>query len=419
MTEIKPPSDFIADESSVEGIEIYKPAPVVEEERPVVDFECPQCGATTAFGVAEGGLTCTHCGYYEPPEKPIAGKGAEELEFKVETLERAAHGWGEERKELECENCGAITSLPQGDLTLTCPFCASNKVIQRQANQDALRPRFVIPFKLEAEAVRKAVEEWLGSSWMTPGSLRRLADLERMTAIYLPFWTFDAATTADWRAQVGHTQTERYRSGGEWKTRTVTVWRWESGHVDLRFDDLLVDGTTRVSDVLLNRVKQFDLNQLAPYEPKYLAGFHAHSYDVELEKAWDTARAQMRESTRQACRSQASTRKIRSFSMNLDFSNETWRYILVPAYLAPYAYRDNNYQVVVNAQTGAIAGQRPADWAKIAVVLGAAFVPGAIAALLGLIPGLQIAMLVGFGLLAIAVVIAIVVVIQALRLDDV
>ena len=419
MTEIKPPSDFIADESAVEGIEVYKPAPVVEEERPVVAFECPQCGATTAFGVAEGGLTCTHCGYYEPPEKPIAGKGAEELEFKVETLERAAHGWGEERKELECENCGAITSLPQGDLTLTCPFCASNKVIQRQANQDALRPRFVIPFKLEAEAVRKAVEEWLGSSWMTPGSLRRLADLERMTAIYLPFWTFDADTTADWKAQVGHTRTERYRSGGEWKTRTVVVWHWESGHVDLTFDDLLVDGTTRVSDLLLNRVKQYDLNQLAPYEPKYLAGFHAHSYDVELEKAWDVARAQMRERTREACRSQASRPKIRNFSMNLDFSKETWRYILVPTYLAPYAYRDNSYQVVVNAQTGAIAGQRPADWAKIAAVLGAAFVPGAIAALLGLIPGLQIAMLVGFGLLAIAVVIAIVVVINALRLDDV
>jgi hypothetical protein len=419
MTKIKPPPDFIPADSSIEGIEIFKPEPKQTEEQPVVEFECPQCGASTAYSVSEGGLTCTHCGFYEPPEKPIAGKGAEELEFKVETLERAAHGWGEARRDLECQNCGAITSLPQDALTLTCPFCDSNKVIQRQANQDALRPRFVIPFKLEAEACLEAVREWLGSSWLTPGSLRRLADLDRLTAIYLPFWTFDAKTTADWRAEVGHTRTERYRSGGEWKTRTVTDWRWESGQVDLNFDDLLVDATTRVSALLLDRADEYDLNQLAPYEPKYLAGFHALSYDVELEQAWMKARAKMREHTRAACRSQASTQKIRNFSMSLDFAQETWRYILVPAYLAPYNYGGNTYQVVINAQTGTIAGQRPADWTKIAIVLGSAFVPGVFASLLGLLTGFHIASLVGLGLLGVAAMIAIVVVVMALRLDDV
>jgi ribosomal protein L37AE/L43A len=398
MTKIKPPSDFIPDNSAVEGIEIYKPQPKKVEDQPVVDFACPQCGATTAYGISEGGLTCTHCGFYEPPAKPVAGKGAEEFEFKVETLERAAHGWGEERRD---------------------PFCNSNKVIQRQANQDALRPRFVIPFKLEAEACLKAVREWLGSSWMTPGSLRRLADMERLTAIYLPFWTFDARTLADWKAEVGHTKTERYRSGGEWKTRTVTVWRWESGHVNVDFDDLLIDATTRVSDLLLQRADEYDLNQLAPYEPKYLAGFHALSYDVELEHAWNKARAKMRERTRAACRSQASTSRIRNFSMSLDFSDEAWRYILVPAYLAPYNYGGNTYQVVVNGQTGTIAGQRPADWAKIAIVLGAAFAPGVFASLLGLFTGIHLSSLVGLGLLGIAAIIAIVVVIMALRLDDV
>lgn len=419
MTEIIPPSDYIPDESSIEGIEIFKPEAKKAEEQPVVEFECPQCGASTAYSVSEGGLACTHCGFYEPPEKPIAGKGAEEFEFKVETLERAAHGWGEERRDLECQNCGAITSLPKDALTLTCPFCDSNKVIQRQANQDALRPRFVIPFKLEAEACLKTVREWLGSSWLTPGSLRRLADMERLTAIYLPFWTFDAKTTADWRAEVGHTKTERYLSGGEWKTRTVTVWRWESGHVALDFDDLLIDATTRVSDLLLDRADAYDLNQLAPYEPKYLAGFHALSYDVELEQAWSKARAKMREHTRSACHSQASTSQIRNFSMSLDFSEEMWRYILVPAYLAPYKYGGNTYQVVVNAQTGTIAGQRPADWTKIAVVLGAAFLPGAFASLLGLFTGIPLASIVGLGMLGIAAVIAIVVVVMALRLDDV
>ncbi|MGD8814635.1 MAG: zinc ribbon domain-containing protein [Anaerolineales bacterium] len=419
MTKPFPPPGYVPTASTVEGIQLFKPAPQQDETRPVVTFECPQCGATTAYGVAEGGLTCTHCGYYEPPEKPIVGKGADEFEFKVETLERVAHGWGQERRDLVCEHCGARTSIPGGSLAITCPFCGSNQVILRSANQDALRPKFLIPFQVEMNACREAIRDWLGSSWMTPRPLRKLADVHRLTSMFLPFWTFDALTRADWRAEVGHTKTERYRSGGEWKTRTVTVWRWESGHVDLRFDDVLIDGTTRVSKLLLGRIKDFDLKQLAAFEPKYLAGFHAQSYDIELEPAWGEARGIMRERTRLACRSQASTSKIRNFSMNLDFSEETWRYILVPTYLAPYTYGDRTFQIIVNAQTGVIAGQRPADWGKIAAVLGTGLLPGVLIALIGVIFGSEIFALAGAGLFGIAAIIAIVVIIMASRLDDV
>ncbi len=102
MTAPFPPPNYIPTESTVEGIEIYMPAPEGEGAQPhreIVDFKCPQCGATTAYSIADGGLTCAHCGYHEPPPKEIVGKGADEFEFKVETIERAAHGWGEQRSE--------------------------------------------------------------------------------------------------------------------------------------------------------------------------------------------------------------------------------------------------------------------------------------------------------------------------------
>ena len=174
------------------------PAPSDEGEyRETVYFACPQCGATTAYSASDGGLTCTHCGYYEPPEKEVVGKAAERFEFTVETMERAAHGWGEARKELQCQGCGAYTSIPVDSLTHTCAFCGSNKVIQRQAPQDVLRPRFLIPFKIETDACHTIAREWLGSSWMTPGSLKRLAQVAHFTGIYLPFWTFGALCTLE------------------------------------------------------------------------------------------------------------------------------------------------------------------------------------------------------------------------------
>jgi predicted RNA-binding Zn-ribbon protein involved in translation (DUF1610 family) len=420
-----PPSGYILADSAVSGIEVYMPAPPDSgPHQEVVDFKCPQCGATTAYSATDGGLTCTHCGYYEAPQKAVVGKRADQFEFTVDTLQRAAQGWGEARKEMACESCGALTSVPLDSLAHTCTFCGSNKVIQRQAPQDTLRPRFLVPFKIDAAACARIASQWLGSSWMTPADLRSIAALGAFTAIYLPYWTFDSTTSADWKAEVGHSKTQRYYENGEWKERTVIEWRWESGHAQLGIDDLIVPGAQRISARLLGQIQSFDLNALAPYEPKYLAGMQAQAYDIPLEKAWETARQQMREKTRQACLGQASTSNVRNFSMNLDFSNESWRYILLPVYLTAYTYASQTYQAMVNGQTGAIAGQRPVDWNKLWLVILLALLPGACLGLLGLVTiplagiGAAIGIL-GFILLVIGIVVTVVLYNQANAMDDI
>ncbi len=416
MTQPFPPPGFIRVESAIPGIVVYAPAPEEDEAQPaIVEFKCPQCQATTAYSVVDGGLRCAHCGYYEPPARAIVGKGAQGFEFTVETLSIAsqAHGWGETRQELQCQNCNARATLPPGRLTHTCPFCGSNRVLQQAAPQDALRPRFLIPFKIEANACRPIAENWLSSSWMTPKSLKQ-STVAGFMGIYLPYWTFDTVTLAEWKAEVGHQETRRrYNSATKsWESHTVTVWRWESGRVRKFFDDLLVSGTAKLSRVLLTQLQNYDTHALVAYEPQYLAGFLAQAYDVPLEKAWEEGREAMRAATRKACRDQASTSQIRNFCMTLDFSEESWRYVLAPLYLAVYRYNGQPYQVMINGQTGAIAGQRPVDWNKVWLAVGASVAPGALLSLIGLLGIVLGALLpptlaVGMVLLALGVVLLI------------
>lgn len=425
MSDPFPPQNYTQIDSKVSGIEVYAPAPEpASPKQEVVEFKCPQCGATTAYSVADGGLKCSHCGYYSPPEKKTVGRQAGELEFTVETMQQAERGWGETRNELECQTCGARTSVPVEALTHTCPFCGSNEVIQRQAPTDILRPRFLIPFSIETGQCQKISRQWLGSSWMTPKSLQQVADQALFGGIYLPYWTFDATTNAAWKAEVGHTETERYFENGEWKERIVIRWRWESGQVRKPFDDLLVPGTARLSNLLLNKIKQFDMSQLRPYEPGFLAGFQALAYDLPLDKAWENARQQMREGTRQACRDQASTPQIRNFSMNLDFSGESWRYILLPIYLAGYRYNNRAFQVMINGLSGEIAGQRPVDWTKVWLVISALLAPGLLLALIGVLTILfgGIGALfggIGFFLLVVGLIISAILLRKAMGMDDI
>ena len=81
--------------------------------------------------------------------------------------------------------------------------------------------------------------------------------------------------------------------------------------------------------------------------------------------------------------------------MSADFADESWRYILLPIYLSTYKFQDSTYQVMVNGQTGTVAGQKPVAWWKVWLAIAALLAPGTI---LGLI-GLPLILLAGVGVI--------------------
>jgi hypothetical protein len=249
--------------------------------------------------------------------------------------------------------------------------------------------------------------------------------LQGFTQLFLPYWTFDALTTADWRAEVGHVVNEQYYDSGDktWKTLSRIDWRWESGKAEVSIDDLVVSGTGRLSARHLEKINHFNLSHLVTFEPQFLAGLQALGYDISLDAAWERGREEMREKTRQACRDQATTSMIRNFSMQLEFAQESWRYILLPVYIAPYSYQGKVYQVLVNGVNGMVSGPRPVDWNKVWMAIAALLLPGIFLCLEGVITvplfgtGVVIGGI-GFVLLLIGIVISIFIAVQANGLDD-
>ena len=59
----------------------------------------------------------------------------------------------------------------------------------------------------------------------------------------------------------------------------------------------------------------------------------------------------------------------RDLSVNADFSQQTFKHVLVPVWLLAYTYGSQSYQVVVNGYTGSIAGRYPKSWAKITLLV--------------------------------------------------
>lgn len=397
-----PPPGFEQVESQVQGITVFAPPKETSRTETPKTYTCPRCGGHLAYDIRASGIACQHCGYQQKVEGTRVGRAADEFEFTLDTLNQAEQGWGELRSQLHCDNCGAELSYPKGAVATSCPYCASNKVNVQVAEEEKLRPRFLVPFKLSKEQLPTLVSTWLGQGWFHPPELSAGFMIRRFSAVYLPFWTFDANISAEWEAEVGQQVSQRVYNAAQkrWETRTHITWHWREGQVDVSIDDLVISGVApqRLIQTILSKTLPFDLSGLVAYQSDYLAGLQAQAYDVTLPEAWEQAKVEMRERAKQACHDDIPSTYVRNFSMSADFADESWRYIILPIYLAAYRYKDKVYQVMVNGQTGKVAGQKPVDWSKVWLAIGACLAPGA---LLGLV-GLPLLLLGGIGISFIA-----------------
>ena len=116
-----------------------------------------------------------------------------------------------------------------------------------------------------------------------------------------------------------------------------------------------------------------------------IAGWQAQAYDINLKPAWEVGKDRMRKRAKDACHGDISSSHVRNFSMTADFDQERWRYVLLPVYLATYAFQNEVYHVTVNGQTGAVAGQKPVAWLRIWLAIAALLAPGSFMGLAGLL----------------------------------
>jgi len=380
-----PPDGWIQLESALEGVEIWGPAPVEEDVEGPKTTRCRSCGAAARFDVNAGRLACPFCGWQDAAAE-VVGRSAEAGEFTQASLAAGKQGFGVDRRELSCEQCGAAIALDEGVLSASCPFCASNQInVREQAEASGLRPTALVRFSVLPKDISTAVKTWLGTGWFHPGGLGSVASVDRFMGIYLPYWTFSAKLDSDWKAEVGTSRTESYRdSDGNHRTRTVIDWNWRSGHVHLDLRDTLIPGTTKVSETLLGRIAAFEMGDLVTYDAGLLAGWGAQTYDRSLPDAWEMGRHAMRERARSACHSDTGSSHVRSFSMTADLDDESWRHVLLPVYVSAYRFADRTFVVVANGQTGEVAGQKPVAWWKVWTAIAAMLSPGIITGLIGI-----------------------------------
>ncbi len=342
----------------------------IEEHR----FPCDACGSDLRFDPTAGTLTCDHCGNTDTIVP--GGDAVVELDFRRAVQAKLPEAEMEETRVAGCPNCGAQVEFNADVHSAECPFCATPVVTDTGAHRH-IKPKGLLPFAFDERTARTAMTDWLGSLWFAPNGLQEYARKGRkLSGIYVPYWTFDADTKSAYTGQRGTHYYENRTVMRDGKRQTVRVrktrWRNVRGRVARWFDDVLVLASKSLPRKFTESLEPWDLAEMRPYNPEFLAGFRAEGYTVELVDGYDDARAKMHQIILRDIRFDIGGDEQRISNVKTDVSDVTFKHILLPVWLAAYKYRGKTFRFVVNGRTGRVQGERPYSFWKIffAVVLG-------------------------------------------------
>jgi hypothetical protein len=336
-------------------------------------FECPACGADAHWNPAKQALVCAYCGTTSPAEIRADGEILEhDLVRALREIPNTRRGWEAEKISVRCQSCAAISVFDPQRVAQRCDFCGSAQLVKYEDVKEIFRPESVLHFKISETQARETIRRWYASRWFAPNKLGAAALTDRVHGVYLPYWTFDAQVYAQWTAESGYYyyESEYYTDArGRRRSRQVQRIRWEpsAGQLEHFFDDELEPASAGVNQAMLRAIEPFPTEALAPYDAGYVAGWVVERYQIDLVAAAQRSREVMDQKLYSMCEAQVPGDTHRNLEVNSDYSGQTFKHILVPVWLLSYSYGARKFKVVINGSTGAIAGDYPKSWVKIAL----------------------------------------------------
>lgn len=344
-------------------------------------FPCDRCGADLEFSIGQQSLQCPYCGAVKqielPADAPIVERDFQEALERLKRLRESqaqAEGQAETQSAIRCDSCGAEVIF-QGTLTSThCPYCAA-PLTRENIHDSVVRIPVdgMLPFYVPKEHAAVNLRQWVSSLWWAPNEFLRQGVNGRFNGVYLPYFTYDALTVTRYTGQRGDAYYVTIGEGNTKRTERRVQWQSAGGEFQRFFDDVLVIAAAGEPAALVVDLEPWPLAQLVPYSPAMLAGFFSRTYDVELEDGFQVARNRIDSALAFDVRQRIGGDEQRISSLRSNYSALTFKHLLLPVWLLAYRYEGRTYQVMVNAATGRVTGERPYSWVKItfAVVLAA------------------------------------------------
>jgi DNA-directed RNA polymerase subunit RPC12/RpoP len=327
------------------------------------DYKCPACGGAIGFDSSIQKMKCPFC----------------DTEFEMETLKAfdeelknqppddmhwerpEGEDWSQDEIDkmtvYGCKSCGGEIVVDDTTSATACPFC-DNPVVVMGRFTGALRPNYIIPFKLDKNAAKEGLYNHLKGKKLLPKIFKDKNHIDEIKGLYVPFWLFDAEADANIRYKASKVS---YYSDSKYDyTRTSYYSVLRSGST--RFEKVPVDGSTKMEDDLMESIEPYNFAEAVDFQTAYLAGYLADKYDVDEKDSVNRANDRIKKSVEEEFRSSVKNYDtVQEESTSIQLKNGQAKYALYPVWVLNTTWNGNKYTFAMNGQTGKFVGDLPLD----------------------------------------------------------
>ena len=332
----------------------------------ITEYVCISCGGSIRFDSASGKMKCDYCdslysleevkAYYEEENKKNANQ---------DSSLSAENAWGEaldSMKAYKCQACGAELVCEENTAATSCPYCGNVAIIPQQF-KDMLRPKYVIPFKIDKEEAKSKLSGYIKGKKLLPGSFTSQNHIDEIKGVYVPFWLYSGTVDADVKydakqEEVKKTDTEKITT-----TKFYDVRRKGGAS----FKMIPTDASTKMPDDLMDSIEPYNYSEIKNFEMEYLVGFLADKYDVSQEESKMRARKRAENSTLSMLKDTVENYNQvdeRVSERKIHFLGEKEEYAMLPVWLLTTKWNNENLLFAINGQTGKMIGNLPIDRVK-------------------------------------------------------
>ncbi len=339
--------------------------------------KCPNCGGSVSFDAASQKLKCPFCDS-EFDVNAVQGQqtadggaaAADTISWESDTSEWTTDETSGMRVYM-CNSCAGEVVADETTGATSCPYCGSPVVMKGQFD-GALRPHLVIPFKLDKEAAKKAYKKHLEGRKFVAKAFKDDNKIDEIKGIYVPHWLFSCNASGE-VSFTAEKITRRWSDSSYDYTEKSEFNCYRCAN--MIFDNVPVDGSTKMPDDLMESLEPFNVNDAVDFNTAYLSGYLADKFDVDAQNSMIRANDRIRESivdTLKATVTDYNTVSVISSSMSVMEGN--YKYALYPVWLLTIKHKGKDHIFAMNGQTGKFVGNIPTDTGavkKIGALIGA------------------------------------------------
>ena len=357
--------------AEVEAFYAKKNAPAEPE------LTCPACNTALNCAGISGEATCPGCGAEFQMEDlrayaaQMAGKHEDNMNWDTAAGGAWQEGETDGLRVYGCKQCGGEIVADETTGATHCPYCG-NPVVLTGHFAGLLKPDLVIPFKVDKKAAIEALQNHYKGKRLLPKVFKDQNHIEEVKGLYVPVWLFDADVDAN--VEYDATRVHRWSDSDYEYTETRHYAVIRGGGIG--FENVPVDGSSKMDDTLMESIEPFDISDAVPFKTAYLPGYMADKYDVDAGESIDRANQRIKQSTEDAFRSTVmGYTTVTAVDSNIRLQNGKSRYALYPVWILNTDWNGQKFTFAVNGQTGKIAGDLPMDkgafWKYLIGVAGA------------------------------------------------